>query len=231
MWRPPSPPGFDFPANPTVGETFEDRWMWDGQKWVSTGGAGTVSSVFGRGGAVVAAFGDYSFDQIAGQVQPAQLSVFTATAIGAVPPPGSATPATYVLAANGTWVQQSEPAIATAAQIRNNTAGLLLNTDQSWAAAVPIAIGLTGTLNLDMAAGINFEAPGAATGDMTLTFSNAAKPGQSGIIAVQAGAFSVAFSGNWVLPSTGAPAANGSGWTIYSYFVLSDGSVAVNKVL
>jgi hypothetical protein len=95
----------DFPNNPTTGQVFDDRWLWDGQKWVSTGGGGggAVASVFGRIGAVVAAFGDYSFPQIAGQVQPNQLTVFTPTALGAVPAPGSTTPATDVLTAAGTW--------------------------------------------------------------------------------------------------------------------------------
>jgi hypothetical protein len=187
----------------------------------------------------------------------AMLDLFTPTLQGLVPPPGSGTPSTYVLAADGTWVEQSgtitvgttaiaggtsgsvitnndgtvgQMGVATAAQIQNNTAGLLLDTDQSWAAAIPVAIGLTGTIDLDMSAGINFEEPAAATGDITFTFSNA-KPGQSGMIAVQAGSFTVSFSGNWVPPLGGVPAANSSGWTIYSYFVLSGGSVAVNKML
>jgi hypothetical protein len=74
-------------------------------QWVPQEAAvGGVTSVFGRTGTIVAESGDYSFAQISGSVAPAQLPVFTTTAIGAVPAPGSSVPATYVLTAAGTWV-------------------------------------------------------------------------------------------------------------------------------
>jgi hypothetical protein len=74
-------------------------------QWVPQEAAvGNVLSVFGRTGTVVAQTGDYSFAEISGTVAPTQLPVFTTTAIGAVPAPGSAIPATYVLSAAGTWV-------------------------------------------------------------------------------------------------------------------------------
>src|SRR5215475_4285371 len=68
-----------------------------------------VSSVFGRTGAVVAVANDYSFSQISGIVGPAQLPVFTASAVGAAPASGGGT--TNFLRADGTW---AAPATAAA---------------------------------------------------------------------------------------------------------------------
>ena len=65
------------------------------------GGGGAVSSVFGRTGTVTAAIGDYSFPQISGTVAPSQMTLFTATTIGAVPASGGGS--VSFLRADGTW--------------------------------------------------------------------------------------------------------------------------------
>lgn len=53
------------------------------------GGGGSVSTVFGRSGAVVAQTGDYTFSMIAGTVASAQLTIATTGVFGAVKPDGT----------------------------------------------------------------------------------------------------------------------------------------------
>ena len=65
------------------------------------GGGGAVASVFGRIGVVTAQAGDYSFSQISGTVAPAQMTLFTATANGAVPASGGSN--VLFLRADGNW--------------------------------------------------------------------------------------------------------------------------------
>jgi hypothetical protein len=52
----------------------------------SGGGGGSVASVFGRTGNVIAATNDYSFSQISGTITPGQLPLSTSSAFGAVKP-------------------------------------------------------------------------------------------------------------------------------------------------
>lgn len=62
-----------------IGATFtglasNDCLQWNGSNWINTSNCGTITSVFGRTGVVVAANNDYSFSQISGSVADGQLS-------------------------------------------------------------------------------------------------------------------------------------------------------------
>jgi hypothetical protein len=119
--------------------------------------------------------------------------------------------------------------IATAAEIRNNTAGLLISTDEGWQAVEPTYFVPVASTALNLSTGLNFEASTALTGNVVFAFSQP-KPGQGGIIALQAGSFTVTWQ-NVILPPT-APTPNTTGWTLYFYYVLRTGTaVCVNKVL
>lgn len=76
-------------------------------------GGGSVSSVFGRTGNVVAATNDYSFSQIAGSVSPAQLPVADSSNLGIVRPDNTTiTVSAGVLSSLGSMAWPSTPGIA-----------------------------------------------------------------------------------------------------------------------
>jgi hypothetical protein len=136
---------------------------------------------------------------------------------------------------SGQWRVLSKGALpvpaATAAQIRNNTPGLSIETDPAWDAVAPVGFARTGNVTLNLNNGINFQAnsPYTLTGNITFSFSNA-KEGQAGIIALMAGNFDVFWNVAVELPPVIAYP-NLTGWTLYFYYVLGDGTVSVNKVL
>lgn len=92
---------------------------------------------------------------------------------------------TKVVAAGGTWSGwyrvMDQSMIASAAQFRANVAGLLLTTDQTWAAAAPVALTTAPAIDCNMATGIDFYVTLNQAGH---TFKNptAMRAGQKGVI-------------------------------------------------
>jgi hypothetical protein len=117
--------------------------------------------------------------------------------------------------------------VASYQQILNNTPDYLISTDQGWLSVYPASFATSGSVSLNMSNGINFQASGPLTGNVTISFSNP-KISQGGIIALQAGSYTVSWAGVQLPPT--APAANTSGWTLYFYYVLLGNVIAVNKV-
>ncbi len=99
---------------------------------------------------------------------------------------------------------------ATAAQFRNNTADLILTTDQVWSAADRVALTWTsgGNTAVDLNAGVNFAVT-TATGNSTLAAPTNAKTGQSGFIEITQDATTprtLAFASAWVFAGGADPA-------------------------
>ena len=84
----------------------------------------------------------------------------------------------------------------------------------------PVSTATTGAITLNLSTGIHFVPSAALTGNVTFTFSNI-KAGQCGIIALQAGSFTVSWGGTMILPGGTAPAANTSGYTLFFYWALN----------
>lgn len=105
--------------------------------------------------------------------------------------------------------------IATAANIRANAASKLIGPNAAWAAAAPVDLTtISGTVTLDLAAGLNFI--GTHSASITLANPSNIKPGQCGGLAFTvsgAGAPTIGFGSYWkplakVTPSFGT--ANGA---------------------
>lgn len=89
-------------------------------------------------------------------------------------------------------------ALATATQYRNNTADLLLVTDDVWTAAGEVALTDAATVAVDMATGFNFTV--TLGGNRTLGNPTNTKVGQVGVIRVVqdgTGGRTLAFGANW----------------------------------
>jgi hypothetical protein len=166
-----------------------------------------------------------SFGNLSGSVAATQMPALT----GAVTTTAGSTATT--LAAGVVGVSNvATAAIATIAQIQSNTANLFLQTDETWGAVSPVTFATTGAVTLNLSTGIDWQPTANLTGNVTISFSNP-KPGQAGVISVVAGAFTVAWGGTVVLPSSGAPAANTTGPTDYWYWCDRNNAVHVNKAL
>lgn len=92
----------NFPPNPSTGDTYQG-YTFDGVKWVFTAASVPVGNipndtVLGNVSGVPMLATALSRAQMTGLINP-----FTPTLRGAVPPPGIATPADFILQANGTW--------------------------------------------------------------------------------------------------------------------------------
>jgi hypothetical protein len=93
----------NFPANPSINQTWQDpsnntNYIWDGNKWTSTGTglyitnpsalASPVLSVFGRTGNVSAQEGDYNLDKMSdvnlAGIQSGQVLGYNGTSFGGV---------------------------------------------------------------------------------------------------------------------------------------------------
>ena len=134
----------------------------------------------------------------------------------------------YVLINDDGVVEQL--GIADAAVIRGKVSERLIDVDSAWQSVEPISTATTGAITLNLNNGIHWQPSAALTGNVTFSFSNV-RAGACGIIALQAGAHTVAWGGSPILPNNTAPSANTTGWTLYFYWVNRGNVVAINKVL
>jgi len=142
-------------------------------------------------------------------------------------------------AGNASWVTQP---VATVAQIQNNTPGLLLTTDKSWGANVPVnGPATSGTIVLDLSDGINWII--GLTGNATIEFTGGAAYGQTGyvfvwydgfIVGTNTLGFSVGSDYSIIAyPNDVVPALNLNSNTIFSYITFvnlpSSGQLYLSK--
>lgn len=131
-------------------------------------------------------------------------------------------------------LDETKLSAATAAQYRNDTAGLIgLTPGNVWDAAEVVSLTDAATIAVDMAAGFNFSVSLGA--NRTLGNPSNAKPGQSGVIAVTAssGACTLSKGGNWrSTVDITFPVSIASGQTAYLfYFVYSPTVILVTGLL
>ncbi|MCG8561040.1 MAG: hypothetical protein MI824_14675 [Hyphomicrobiales bacterium] len=123
---------------------------------------------------------------------------------------------------------------ATTAQFRNNTADRILTTDQVWSSASLVTLTDTGTIAVNMSAGINFQV--TLAGNRTLGNPTNVKAGQSGLIIVNqdgTGGRTLAYGANWEFPGGAAPTltTTANAKDILTYFVQNSSRIIVTGIL
>lgn len=115
--------------------------------------------------------------------------------------------------------------IATREEYLSAAIGKVLSAGGVWASAVPVQLPSSGSLAVDMSAGINFFT--TPTGAITLDNPTNAKAGQSGSFDIDnSGGYQISFGTRYLPPNATPPSLETSGRYLLAYQVLHDLKIA-----